>query len=80
MRRIAAEPEGQGTRDCAELQPGVRSIHLRVARGRALQARVQRPVHVLYYRSLTPGLIEVIRVLHERMEPSRHLRAAAEEE
>jgi toxin ParE1/3/4 len=30
-------------------------------------------VHVLYYRVLAPGLIEIVRVLHERMEPSRHL-------
>jgi plasmid stabilization system protein ParE len=30
---------------------------------------------VLYYRVLVPGLIEIVRVLHERMEPSRHVRA-----
>jgi toxin ParE1/3/4 len=30
-------------------------------------------VHVVFYRVAHPDLIEVIRVLHERMEPSRHL-------
>jgi len=30
-------------------------------------------VHVLYYRTAAPGLIEIVRVLHERMEPSRHI-------
>jgi plasmid stabilization system protein ParE len=28
---------------------------------------------VLYYRAVAPGLIEIVRVLHERMEPSRQL-------
>jgi len=31
------------------------------------------PVHVLYYRVAEEGVIEIIRVLHERMEPHRHL-------
>jgi hypothetical protein len=31
------------------------------------------PVHVLYYRVAQKGVIEIVRVLHERMEPSRHL-------
>jgi len=34
---------------------------------------VRRPVHVLYYRIAQKGVIEIVRVLHERMEPSRHL-------
>src|SRR5437016_421892 len=36
------------------------------------QMKVGRPVHILYYRKIQPGLIEIVRVLHERMEPSRH--------
>jgi toxin ParE1/3/4 len=36
---------------------------------------VRRPVHVLYYRLIRPGLVEIVRVLHERMEPSRHIGA-----
>jgi plasmid stabilization system protein ParE len=34
---------------------------------------VRRPVHVLYYRAVVPGLIEIARVMHERMELSRPL-------
>lgn len=34
---------------------------------------VKRPIHVLYYRVAQKGVIEIVRVLHERMEPSRHL-------
>jgi toxin ParE1/3/4 len=39
----------------------------------ATAAKVRRPVHVLYYRVAQGGAIEIVRVLHERMEPSRHL-------
>ncbi len=36
-------------------------------------------VHVLFYRVVRPGLAEIVRVLHERMEPSRHFGAQPEE-
>jgi toxin ParE1/3/4 len=34
---------------------------------------VKQPVHVMSYRAVRPGVIEIVRILHERMEPSRHL-------
>ena len=71
MRMIAADPEGPLTHDRKDLLPGLRSFHLRYARG-PTPYKVKNPVHVLYYRTAKPGLIEVIRVLHERMDPSRH--------
>ena len=79
MRMIAANPEGPLTQARKELSPGVRSFHLRHARRDAPQPKVKRPVHVLYYRVIQPGLIEIIRVLHERMDPNRHFDAAAED-
>jgi toxin ParE1/3/4 len=30
-------------------------------------------VHVIFYRTVEPGLVEIVRVRHERMEPSRHV-------
>ncbi len=72
MRIIAADPEGPLTQARKELLPGVRSFHLRHARGDAPQAKVRKPAHVLYYRAIQPGLIEIVRILHERMEPGRH--------
>jgi toxin ParE1/3/4 len=79
MRKVATEPDGAATRDRAELSRGVRSFHLRHARAGGDQARVRQPVHVLFYRVVRPGLVEIIRVLHERMEPSRYLDAQPEE-
>jgi toxin ParE1/3/4 len=72
MRKVAAEPEGPTTRDRSELSRGVRSFQLRNTRIDDPEAKVRRPVHVLDYRPVRPGLIEIVRVLHERMEPSRH--------
>ena len=79
MRKVAVQPEGAATRDRAELSRGVRSLHLRHARVGEGEARVKEPVHVLFYRAVRPGLVEIVRVLHERMEPSRHLDAEPDE-
>ena len=79
MRKVAAAPGGPATRDRTDLRPGIRSFHLRHVRGDAPQAKVSRPVHILYYRAAAPGLIEIVRVLHERMEPSRHVGPVSED-
>lgn len=79
MRKVAAQPDGAATRDCAALSRGIRSLHLRHARVGDGEMRVRQPVHVLFYRVVRPGLVEIVRVLHERMEPSRHLGAEPDE-
>ncbi len=79
LRKAAADPLGPATRDRVELGEGVRSLHLRHARGGAQGARVTRPVHVVFFRAAGPGVIEIVRVLHERMEPGRHLEGATNE-
>ena len=73
MRKAAAEPRGQSTRERADLFPGIRSLHLRHARWNDPASKVRRPVHILYFRAAAPGLIEIVRVLHERMDPARHV-------
>ena len=75
MRKVAAEPHGPATRERAELSREVRSLHLRHARVADIETSVAGPAHVLFYRPVRPGLVEIIRVLHERMEPSRHVDA-----
>jgi toxin ParE1/3/4 len=73
MRKAAADPQGPLTRDRSDIFSGLRSLHLRHTRGKGPGARISRPVHVLYYRTVEPDLIEIVRVLHERMEPRRNL-------
>jgi toxin ParE1/3/4 len=77
MQRVAADPQGRNTRDRADLLAGLRSFHIRHAGRSDPEAKVRRPVHILYYRVVEPGLIEVLRILDERMEPSRHLSGEA---
>jgi toxin ParE1/3/4 len=78
MRKVANEPQGIGTRDCRELLPGLRSLHLRHAGASGRDTRVRRPVHILYFRVIRLGVIEIIRILHERMEPGRWLEAGSD--
>jgi len=73
MQQVADQPEGPLTKKRPELRSGIRSFHVRYTRRSGEDARVRRPVHVLYYRVAQEGVIEIVRVLHERMEPSRHL-------
>ena len=72
MRQVAAEPDGPLTRKRPYLRSGIRSFHVRHAR-RSEGRKVRRPVHVLYYRVAQEGVIEIVRVLHEKMDPSRYL-------
>src|SRR2546426_6979899 len=78
IRTVAANPEHPLTQPRNQLAPGRRSFHLRHARVNAPQAKVQKPGHVLYYRAIHSGVVAIVRVLHERMEPSRHFGTVAE--
>jgi toxin ParE1/3/4 len=73
MHKAAADPEGPATRDQGNLARGMRSLHLRFARPHNPDDRVRYPVHIIYFRVHRSGDIEIARVLHERMEPSRHI-------
>jgi toxin ParE1/3/4 len=73
LRYIAADPVGLSTVDQSEFFAGLRSLHIRHCRTESREAPVGHPVHVIFYRAVEPGLIEIVRVLHERMEPSRHV-------
>src|ERR1700716_1664550 len=70
MRNVAADPAGRMTRARPDLSSGIRSFHVRA---HVPELTVRNPGHILYYRVAQPGLIEILRVLHERMEPSRHV-------
>ena len=73
MRRVAENPEGRSTSNRGELRPGIRSFHIRHSRDESREAPVANAVHVIFYRVSDPGIVEIVRVLHDRMEPSRHL-------
>lgn len=70
IETIAAAPLGPIARARSQLGAGLRSFHLRHARG---DHGVHEPVHVIYYRNRGSQTIEILAVLHERMDPLRHL-------
>jgi toxin ParE1/3/4 len=78
MRRVAKHPEGYATSDRSELRPGIRSFHIRHSRDESRVAPVANPVHVIFYRVAQPGVVEIVRVLHDRMEPRRHVGSSSE--
>jgi toxin ParE1/3/4 len=73
LRRIAADPHGRATADRPELGAGIRSFHIRHSRGETREAAVANPVHVVFFRVADAGVVEIVRVLHERMEAGRHI-------
>lgn len=77
LQGIASDPEGPVTRDRRLLGAGLRSFHLRHARG---AHGVHDPVHVLYYRCMRSGSVEVVRILHERMDPTAQLDGTTQRE
>ena len=70
--KVATDPIGLTTQDRSELSKGIRSFHTRYARAYS-DVKVRHPVHVLHYRVIAPNLVEIVRVLHERMDPGRHI-------
>jgi toxin ParE1/3/4 len=79
MRQVADHPDGRATRVRSDLAPGMRSFHTRFTRRRNLRAAVKSPVHVLIYRVVGPELVEIVRVLHERMDLSRYIGRSADD-
>jgi toxin ParE1/3/4 len=73
MREVALRPHGPLTRSRTELGAGLRSFHIGRTRNAGHRPTVKRPVHILYYRLAQDGVIEIVRVLHDRMDPSRHV-------
>jgi toxin ParE1/3/4 len=73
LRMVAREPESVLSLDRSDLSRGIRSLHLRHARRDISTNSVNSPVHVIYYRVVEAELIEIVRLLHEHMEPSRYV-------
>ena len=73
MRRVAENPEGRSTSERCDLRPGIRSFHIRHSRNESREAPVASPVHVIFYRIVQPGIVQIVRVLHDRMDPRQYV-------
>jgi toxin ParE1/3/4 len=67
---VAKDPRRFGSCDSPELAAGAGIYHLKHSRDRvdAAIGRVRHPRHFLLYRLREDGLVEISRVLHERMD------------
>ncbi|WP_425928762.1 type II toxin-antitoxin system RelE/ParE family toxin [Pseudomonas sp. NyZ201] len=73
FHRIAEQPALPGSRMRDELSPGLRSLHLSFNVLKTTEGRAISPRHVVFYRIGTDQVIEIIRILHDAMEDTRHL-------
>ena len=75
IRDVASDPTRPGSRDRSDLVPGFRMYHLLNSRERARTAdvMVRSPRHVLLYHCPDEHSIEILRLLHDAMDPDRHL-------
>ncbi len=72
LRDIRDEPTGPTSRAREDLGAGLRQYHISASKNRS-RARIKSPRHMIFYRMGTDGMIEVVRVLHDAMEPSEHI-------
>jgi toxin ParE1/3/4 len=74
MKDIAVEPLRIGSHVCAGISIAARIYHIGGSRNRVSAiGKVRSPRHILLYRIREDGIIEIGRVLHERMDIARHL-------
>ncbi len=74
FRDVASRPEGIGSTARPELGAGIFVWHLRLSRRHVPSGvgAVHRPRHFVVYRR-AGSVVEIVRVLHDAMELSRHL-------
>jgi toxin ParE1/3/4 len=68
IAKIAREPDCLNSHTRDELQAGIRSLHIGLLAERTGYGR-----HILYYRVAADGVVEILRILHDRMEVSSRL-------
>ena len=71
FRLIADELKNPLVQDCSNLQRGLRCLHLKHS-VRGSGSKVRHPVHIVYFRIVNPEIVEIVRVLHERMDQRRY--------
>ncbi len=73
LRDVAEDASRVGVRARPELGAGVFSYHLFFSRKRSDVGFVQQPRHLIVGRIAQSGFADILRVLHDAMEISRHL-------
>lgn len=69
---LAEEPEHIRSTMREELSPGLRSLHLSFNALEMSDGRLIRPRHIVFYRTGTDQVVDILRVLHDAMETRYH--------
>jgi len=75
MLDVADDPDRPGTQKRPELASGASTYHIRHSQDRVSRSigRIRKPRHFLIFRVADDGRLEISRVLHDGMDPTRHL-------
>ena len=73
MRDLRDDPERASSRNRDDLGPMVRSYHIDLSKGRS-GTGIKSPRHVIFYTLQYKDEVRVLRILHDRMRPERHLK------
>jgi toxin ParE1/3/4 len=69
---LAAGPDVAGSKARDEIVPGLRTLHV--------SRRGRRGSHFLMFRVARNGTIEIVRILHDRMDLQRHVPSVSDED
>lgn len=72
LRDIEEDPEHPSSLPRPKLGSQVRSYHIELSKKRS-GSGVKSPRHVIFYTLKYPGVVKVLRILHDRADPKRHL-------
>lgn len=72
FQSLSKEPEHIRSTMREELSPGLRSLHLSFNALEMSDGRLIRPRHIVFYRTGTDHVVEILRVLHDAMETRYH--------
>jgi toxin ParE1/3/4 len=73
---LADDPVRLAAKERSDLLPGLWSYHLAFSRAHVSDdVAVKSPRHFVIFRHLQPGVIEIVRILHDSSDLARHLSA-----
>jgi toxin ParE1/3/4 len=71
---LADDPERPAAKERPDLLPGVWLYHLAFSRAHVPRDQaVKSPRHFVMFRHVQPGVIEILRILHDSRDLARHL-------
>jgi len=75
---LAANPARPAAKERPDLMPGIWVYHLASSRTHVPEDQVVKsPRHFVMFRHLQPGVIEILRILHDSRDLARHLPAGS---